>query len=140
MPNRSENVLEELSRVHRELLALISEHEKMTLEAAPPAAFAMTRYKLLRASSSRTRFLEGSVYPLAVGNASGAQLEGVVKLGRQSTDILLRMVAHVGKWDMPHIRSCWPEYRVAAHEVGAEMRARITAEQQILYPLLAPTG
>lgn len=133
------NVLEELRRMHRELLGLISEHETMTLEAAPPAGLALARYRLLRASSSRTRFLEASVYPVAIGNASGAQLDGVVKLGGESIDLLLRMVAHVGKWDMPHIRACWPEYRGAAHKVAAEMRARIAAEQQILYPLLTPT-
>jgi hypothetical protein len=132
-------VLEELRRMHRELLGLISVHEKMTLEAAPPGGLAIARYRLLRASSSRTRFLEASVYPVAIGNASTSQLAGVVKLGRESIDLLLGMVAHVGKWDMPHIRSCWPEYRVAAHKVGTEMRARIAAEQQILYPLLAPT-
>jgi hypothetical protein len=130
------NVLGELQRIHAELLQLIADHETMTREAAPPADLAKVRYKLMCASTNRNRYLETSVYVVAIEKASGANLEGVLKLGTQATAQFLRMVDYIGKWDMPRIRSNWRDYCAASRELRADMRRRIADEQQVLYPLL----
>jgi len=134
--NHESTMLHQLRHLHAQILALLAELERLTLEPAPPRGLAALRFRLTSVSRSRTRLLEGRLYAHAAMGASAAQMRALQALRADGKEQLAQSGSHLAKWDMRTIEARWADYCAASRAMRAQMRKRVRAEQELLYPLL----
>jgi hypothetical protein len=134
-------MLNELRSLHDEVLRLLGELERLTAQPEPPVeTLTATRASLTRASRRRSTYLETSVYPELLRTAAPAQQDKVKVLRDTGREGLLASVQHIGKWSLREVLERWRDYCAASATMRAQMRARISEEQAVLYPILASRG
>ncbi len=129
-------MLARLREAHRKLLEGIQELEEATKESAPdPSKLATIRWRLSRASGQRRRLVDEACAQL-LENASPGAAQQMSTLRENSGEMLAATSKHVGHWTIEQVVADWEGYRTASAAMRTAMRARIAAEQAILYPLL----
>jgi len=135
------SLLSQLTSLHQEVLALISDLEALTRADQPRLdAVAGTRLKLTRASRKRTSLLEGTIYPLLLEAATPAERTRITALRQEGKDALHGSVEHIGRWTIAEIERRWADYRAASAKLRGAMRTRVADERALVYPLLAAKG
>lgn len=130
-------MLNELRRLHSEILSCLDQLEALTAEATPPMErLPAVRYSLTRASRSRTMLLEGQYGQLS-DRADPAQRAAVERLKAEGKNNLVRSAEHIGSWNLRAVTKRWPDYCAASKALRAQMRQRVAHEQRVLYPLFA---
>jgi hypothetical protein len=131
-------MLNELRSLHADVLRLLDELEALTKAPEPPVeALTATRSSLTRASRRRSNYLETIVYPALLRSANPAAQARVKALRDAGREGLLASVQHIGTWSLREVLDRWRDYCAASATMRARMKARISEEQGILYPLLA---
>jgi hypothetical protein len=98
------------------------------------------RLELTRASRARSAYLNGTVYPEVMRNASPDKRIALEKLKSDGLLMLVRSADHIRRWTTREITQDWPGYCRASAAARATMRARIELEAELLYPLLKEKG
>ncbi|MBS0505455.1 MAG: hypothetical protein JSS55_16990 [Proteobacteria bacterium] len=130
-------VLEELRRLHAQILQNLDVMDGLVGAPAPePSQLAATRYALTRASRARTILIERA-YPALLQHASPAQRAVIERLREDGKAGLARSAQHIGSWTMQEVIAKWADYCAASDALRTEMRRRVSAEADCLYPLLA---
>jgi hypothetical protein len=128
---------EELGAAHDAVMVHLQELESLLMRTTIARAdLANMRWRLSRASKQRLGLLERRIYPYLLGLVSGVEAQAIRQLQAGARPLLTQTVNHVGTWTIDRIMSDLVGYRCASAAMRATMRARITAERDILYPLL----
>lgn len=131
-------MLSELQQAHGALLSALLELEELAEDDVPDAAkLANVRWKLSRTSGARRRLVAEACREL-LATAPPGQAQRVQELQESSAQIATASSKHVGKWTLDQVLADWDGYRRDSVEMRKSMRARIAAEQAVLYPLLQP--
>jgi len=131
------NMLDELRRLHADILAKLDELEAMTSLPQPPMdRLPALRQALTRSSRARTMLLERAYDQLIA--ASPAEKKPALELLRaDGKDNMITSTQHIGSWTLREIGDRWPDYCAASASMRADMRKRIRGEMELIYPLLA---
>jgi hypothetical protein len=130
-------LLRELREAHHALVYALREMEAVTSNpaAADRLRCSGARWRLSNASLSR-RVLWQRIHRSLSSCVLGADMRTLAEL--QETDLaLLRASAqHVRTWTAAALDERWAEYCAASRDIRWKMKAAMSAEQRMLYPLL----
>jgi hypothetical protein len=133
------NMLEQLRRLHADILAKLDALDALTSLPQPPMdRLPALRQALTRSSRARTMLLERA-YDQLIADAPPARKAGLELLRAQGKDNLITSTQHIGSWTLRQIADRWPDYCAASTKIRADMRQRIRSEKELIYPLLAET-
>ena len=133
-------MLAELREAHAALVVALAEMERVTHDpAADRLRYSRARWRLSNASLAR-RALWQRIHHSLAGCALGADARTIAEL--QETDLaLLRASAdHIREWITPTVEAKLEQYCAASRDIRRKMKAGISAEQRLLYPLLERAG
>jgi len=131
------NMLEQLRRLHADILAKLDALDALTSLPQPPMdRLPALRQALTRSSRARTMLLERA-YDELIADAPPARKAGLELLRVQGKDNLITSTQHIGSWTLRQIADRWPDYCAASTRMRADMRQRIRSEKELIYPLLA---
>lgn len=129
-------LLSELRVAHDNLLSAMDAMNSATSVAVPDRdCYTNARWRLSQASLRR-RTLWGKIFQHLLAGAAPSAVEALKLLDMANRDMLHLSAAHVGKWTTASIELDWRGYCGASRAVRWKMKACITTEKRILYPLL----
>ena len=130
-------MLDRLRRLHEDILAKLDELEVLTSLPQPPMdRLPALRQSLTRSSRARTMLLE-QVYDRLIAESAPAKKAALELLKSDGKDNMITSTQHIGSWTLRQIADHWPDYCAASTKMRADMRTRIKAEKDLIYPLLA---
>lgn len=133
---RPRAVLIALAEAHDELRRELANMEQLQTGPAPTAErWAHARWKLSRASRQRRTVAE-QAYPLALAQASAGERVRIARLQAQDPVMLSTSREHIARWTPDQIAADWLGYCAASRLLRRSMADRVTAEQDILIPIL----
>jgi hypothetical protein len=131
------NMLDELRRLHDDILAKLDALEALTSLPQPPMdRLPALRQALTRSSRARTMLLERA-YDQLIAECPPAKKAALEVLKAGGKDNLITSTQHIGSWTLREIADRWPDYCAASAKMRADMRQRIRSEKELIYPLLA---
>ena len=131
------DMLDKLRRLHEDILAKLDELEVLTSLPQPPMdRLPALRQSLTRSSRARTMLLE-QVYDRLIAESAPAKKAALELLKSDGKDNMITSTQHIGSWTLRQIADHWPDYCAASTKMRADMRTRIKAEKDLIYPLLA---
>ena len=134
-------MLARLRDLHAALLAAITEMETAAAQTVPDEARLGTiRWTLSRASRRRHMLIEDTIYPYLLARVAPADIDRLLALREDARALRAASTAHVGRWNARTIIDEWDTYRSASAAITTAMRARVVAEQRLLYPVLERLG
>lgn len=130
-------MLDQLRRLHADILAKLDELEALTSLPQPPMdRLPALRQALTRSSRARTMLLERA-YDQLIAGAPADKKASLELLKAGGKDNLITSTRHIGSWTLREIADRWSDYRAASTKMRADMRQRIKSEKDLIYPLLA---
>ncbi|MDB5580841.1 MAG: hypothetical protein JWR80_6017 [Bradyrhizobium sp.] len=134
-------MLAQLKDLHTALLAAIAEMETAAAQTVPDGARLGTiRWTLSRASRHRHMLIEDTIYPHLLACVAPADIDRLLALREDARALRVVSTVHVGRWNARTIIDEWDTYRSASAAMTTSMRARVVAEQRLLYALLERLG
>jgi hypothetical protein len=131
------NMLDQLRRLHADILARLDELEALTSLPQPPMdRLPALRQALTRSSRARTMLLERA-YDQLIAASLVEKKPALELLKAGGKDNMITSTQHIGSWTLREIGDRWPDYCAASAKMRAEMRSRIRSEMELIYPLLA---
>src|SRR3954468_10792273 len=119
------NMLDQLRRLHADILAKLDELDALTRLPQPPMdRLPALRQALTRSSRARTMLLERA-YDRLAANAPPAKKAALELLKAEGKDNMITSTQHIGSWTLRQIADRWPDYCAASAEMRADMRKRI---------------
>ena len=132
-------MLSELQKLHVEMEDNLRRFADLVdAETPDAAALAAVRWKLSSASRTRTRLVDGDIFPHLLRRASSVEAQRLEQLKRQASAAGNDSSAHITKWTPERVQADWAGYRTASKLMRDRMRQQIRTEKLTLYPLLEP--
>jgi len=119
---------------------MISMRAILKMSAYDCTAVPAARYRMIRASTQRLRFLAEVAYPYALKCASLGEIEAFETLERQARDNHTRSSAHVNKWNSTAVSANWDAFKQQSVGIVQMMADRLEQERNVLIPLLRSMG
>lgn len=134
---REDIMLDELLRLHEEILAQLEAMDRHTAELAPPMdRLPATRQALTRASRARTILLEQH-YDRLISVAPVTQRAAIEALRDEGRSNLTVSTQHIGSWPIKEVIGRWSDYCAASNRMRTAMRKRLADEARVVLPLLS---
>ncbi len=129
-------MLAELREAHAGLVVALAEMERVTHDpAADRLRYSRARWRLSNASLAR-RALWQRIHHALAGCALGADVRTLAELQEADLALLRASADHIRDWTAPAVEAKWEQYCAASRDIRRKMKAGISAEQRLLYPLL----
>ena len=127
----------ELRNAHRALLAALADMEAVTRDPAPERErYSAARWRLSNVSFAR-RSLWQRIHQALADCTLGADAATLAELQQADIATTYASAAYVREWTAAAIDADWAGYCAASKEIRWQMKAAISVEQRLLYPLLA---
>lgn len=129
-------LLTELREAHDRLLSAMASLDEITRGPLPSKEGIIdARWNISRASLAR-RTLWNRIHAYLLVRSTGAAAEDLRWLQEGDMLLLRSSTAHVSRWTVQSVMQEWPAYCEASRQIRAKMKAAISAEQRVIYPLL----
>ena len=129
-------LLSELREAHLALLQAMAELDDLTRGPVPAKERVIdARWNISRGSLAR-RTLWSRIHACLVIRVIGAAADDLRKLQEADITLLRASTAHVSAWRINDVMANWSGYREASAKIRWKMKAAISTEQRLLYPLL----
>jgi hypothetical protein len=129
-------MLADLRAAHGALAVALAEMEGVTRDsAADRLRYSRARWRLSNASLFR-RALWQRIHHALAGCATGAEARTLADLQEADCALLRDSADHVRHWTAGSVEAKWDQYCAASRDMRWKIKAGISAEQRLLYPLL----
>lgn len=135
-PQRAMEHLEDLSRVHEELLAALACKRDVTREMSPdPIAICRVRWNVSRASRNHRTVVAPILGELQIGAGTG-RLVVISSLHDEGVQQTQRYTRHIQDWTPDRVMTSWRDFCAASARIQADIEQRIETESRLIGRML----
>lgn len=132
---QARDLLDELSRTHREVVQCMAEMDRTTSGGADKLVYTRARYAISRASLIRRNLFREACRELSQ-RVEPVMLDRIREAEDADKELMRLSAAHVSRWTAEQVEVHWPGYVTASKAIRAHMKHELDTEKRIIFPLL----